>query len=43
MEQPGKTLSPDRTLEAFHDNKYKVFKKMSEDQITYRKIMSGQV
>ena len=40
MGQPGDTHSPDRNLEAFHDKKYEVFKKMAEDQIAYRKIMN---
>jgi len=43
MGQPGDTHTPDWRLREFHENKYKVFKKMSEDQITYRKIMSDQV
>ena len=43
MGQPGDIHSPDRRLAAFHEKKYKVFKKMSEDQIKYRNIMNDQI
>ena len=39
MGQPGNTHNPNPRLGAFHEKKFRVFKKMAEDQIVYRKIM----
>ena len=43
MKQPGDTRNPNPRLQSFHQKKYSVFKKMSEDQIMYRDIMHDKI
>lgn len=37
----SKILLPNETLKSYHESKYKVFLKMIDDQLTYRKLMSS--
>lgn len=39
MEQPGKQYYPNDKLKSYHDRKFKVFKKMGQDQMEYSRIM----
>lgn len=38
----GTAVMPDKTVVEYHNKKYKVFRKMVEDQIEYRKIMENK-
>lgn len=44
MNRLGKVIEPtkDKELIQYHKNKYKVFRKMCEDQLAYKKIMEEQ-
>lgn len=42
MAGKGRMIKPNLELKAFHDRKYKVFLKMLNDQLEYRKIMKGE-
>ncbi len=39
MESTGEMITPKSEINSYHQNKYQVFKKMYEDEISYRKIM----
>jgi FGGY-family pentulose kinase len=39
MTRAGRTIEPDRGARAFHDRKYAVFLRMTEDQLAYRALM----
>lgn len=39
MQQPGKVFRPNGHLKSYHDCKYKVFRKLCNDQREYRAIM----
>jgi FGGY-family pentulose kinase len=41
MSSVGDTINPDKQTRRFHDAKYKVFRRMVEDQRAYRGIMTG--
>lgn len=41
MAGKAEVISPDYNLQRFHEMKYKVFRKLLDDQLSYRKIMSN--
>ncbi len=41
MTRAGRVIEPDPTSAAFHDRKYKVFLRMTEDQLAYRALMAS--
>jgi len=41
MTRAGRIITPDPASRAFHDRKYAVFLRMTEDQLTYRGMMQG--
>ena len=41
MSEIGSTVAPEEATRSYHEKKYKVFCRMSEDQRAYRSIMEG--
>ena len=41
MTRAGRVIEPDPASAAFHDRKYKVFLRMTEDQLAYRALMAS--
>ncbi|OYV63391.1 MAG: hypothetical protein B7X01_00340 [Acidiphilium sp. 21-62-4] len=41
MSRSGEAIAPDAALRSYHDRKYRVFRKLHDDQMSYRALMSG--
>jgi hypothetical protein len=41
MSRSGDVIEPDAALRSYHDRKYRVFRKLHDDQMSYRVLMNA--